>query len=174
MLNFEIGFWIVLGLINGSFVNVCLDRLPLQFADKTRRLHLLNSPETPHFLKQQLQNQSLNLFKPARSFCFSCGHQLKWFENIPVLSFILSQGRCLNCRSIIGLRMILIEIAHGLWYAVTVWLIQSWIWVVFSCISFSLSLILGYCWSYHKVRKTLLSAGGVLLVLVCWVNYFLL
>ena len=164
----------MLGLIIGSFVNVCLDRLPIQYADNKRRDYLLNAPETPHFLKQQLRDQSINLFKPARSFCFSCSHELKWFENIPVLSFILSKGRCRECRSMIGFRMIWIEIAHGLWYAGTVWLIQGWIWVVFSCISFSLLLILGYCWSYHKVRKTLLSAGGVLLVLVCWVNFFLM
>ena len=172
MLNFEMGFWTVLGLIIGSFVNVCLDRLPLQFADKTRRLCLLNAPEIPPFLKQQLQDKSLNLFKPACSFCFSCGHQLKWFENIPVLSFIISKGRCLKCKSTIGLRMIWIEITHGWWFAGTVWLIQGWIWSVFSCISFSLLLILGYCWSCNQVRKTMLSAGGVLVILVFWVNYF--
>ena len=170
MLNYEIAFWTLLGLTIGSFVNVCLDRLPLQFAENTRRL--LNAPETPHFMREQLQDQSLNLFKPAFSFCFSCGHQLKWFENLPVLSFILSKGRCRKCKSTIGLRIILIEIAHGIWYVGTVWLIQGWVWSVFSCISFSLLLILGYCWSCNQIRKALLSAGGVLVLLVIWVNYF--
>jgi len=169
---FEIGFWTVLGLIIGSFVNVCLDRLPLQFADKTRRLSLLNAPEISTFLKQQLQNQSLNLFKPARSFCFSCGHQLKWFENIPVLSFILSKGRCRKCNSTIGFRAIWIETIHGLWYAVTAWLLQGWVWPLFYSISFSLLLILRYCWSCNQVRKTLLSAEVVLVTLVFCVNYF--
>jgi leader peptidase (prepilin peptidase)/N-methyltransferase len=146
VLYFEIGFWTLLGLIIGSFVNVCLDRLPLQFADKTRRLSLLNTPDIPTFLKQQIQDQSLNLFKPACSFCFSCGFQLKWFEKIPVLSFILSKGRCRKCK--------------------------SWGWPLFYNISFSLLLILGYCWSCNQVRKTLLSAGGVLVILVFCVNYF--
>ena len=172
MLNFEIGFWTVLGLIIGSFVNVCLDRLPLQFADKTKRKSLLNAPETSTFLKQKLHDQSLNIFKPVRSFCFSCGHQLEWFENIPLLSFILSKGHCRKCKSTIGLRMIWIETVHGLWYAGTSWLFQGWIWPLFYSLSFSLLLILGYCWSCHKVRKTLLFAGGVLVILVFLVNYF--
>ena len=87
MQYFDIGFWAVLGLINGSFVNVCLDRLPLQFANDEKCLYLLESPEIAPFLKQHIQDQSLNLFNPSQSFCFSCGHQLQWFENIPVLSF---------------------------------------------------------------------------------------
>ena len=172
MQNFEIGFWTVLGLIIGSFVNVCLDRLPLQFADKTRRLSLLNAPEISTFLKQQLQDQSLNLFKPACSFCFSCGHQLKWFEKIPIFSFILSKGRCRKCKSTIGFRTIWIETIHGLWYASTAWLLQGWVWPLFYNISFSLFLILGYCWSCNQVRKTLLSTGGVLVTLVFCVKYF--
>lgn len=172
MLNFEIGFWTVLGLIIGSFVNVCLDRLPLQFADKTKRKSLLNAPGTSTFLWHKLHDQSLNLFKPVRSFCFSCGHQIKWFENIPLLSFIFIKGRCRKCKSSIGLRMIWIEIVHGLFYPATVWLLQGWIWPLFYSLSFSLLLILGYCWSSHQVRKTLLSAGGVLAILVFWLNCF--
>jgi len=171
-LSYEICFWTLLGLIIGSFVNVCLDRLPLQFADKPRRLCLLNASEISPFLKQQLEDQSLNLFQPARSFCFSCGHKLKWFENIPIVSFILSKGRCRECKSIIGLRMIYNEIAHGLWYTGSVLLIHSWIWSVFFCISFSLLLILVYCWSCYQIRKRLLFAEGILVLLVCWVDNF--
>ena len=162
MQYFEIVFWTVLGLIIGSFVNVCLDRLPLQFADKTRRLSLLNAPDISTFLKQQLQDKSLNLFKPACSFCFYCGHQLKWFEKIPLLSFILSKGRCRKCKSRIGFRSIWIETMHGLWYAGTAWLLHGWVWPIFYSISFSFLLILGYCWTYHQVRKILFFVGVVL------------
>jgi len=61
---------------------------------------------------------------------------------------------------------------HGLWYAGTAWLLQGWGWPLFYSISFSLLLILGYCWSYNQVRKTLLSIGGVLVIMVFCVNYF--
>ena len=62
MLYFDIVFWAVLGLITGSFVNVCLDRFPLQFADEEKRLRLLESPEVASFLKQHIQDQSINFF----------------------------------------------------------------------------------------------------------------
>ena len=42
-------FWILIGLIAGSFVNTCIDRLPLQFANKELRLRLLKSSKlSPH------------------------------------------------------------------------------------------------------------------------------
>ena len=165
MQYFDIGFWTVLGLINGSFVNVCLDRLPLQFADEEKRLRLLKSLEIASFLKQHTQDQSLNLFKPARSFCFSCGHQLQWFENIPVLSFLLNIGRCRKCKSTFGLRTIWIETTHGLWYAVVGWLFQGWILPLCFSINFSFLWILAYCQSYQQFRIKLYYAGGILLAL---------
>ena len=162
MQYFDIGFWAVLGLITGSFVNVCLDRFPLQFADEEKCLRLLGSPKVAPFLKQHIQDQSLNFFKPARSFCFSCGHQLQWFENIPVLSFLLNIGRCRKCKSAFGLRTIWIETTHGLWYAVVGWLFQGWILPLCFSINFSFLLILGYCWTCHQVRKILFFVGVVL------------
>jgi len=162
---FDIGFWAVLGLITGSFVNVFLDRFPLQFADEEKRLRLLESPEVASLLKQHIQDQSLNLFKPARSFCFSCGHQLQWFENIPVLSFLLNIGRCRKCKSAFGLRTIWIETTHGLWYAVVGWLFQGWILPLCFSINFSFLWILAYCQSYQQFRIKLYYAGGIFLVL---------
>ena len=172
MQYFDIGFWAALGLITGSFVNVCLDRLPLQFADEEKRLRLLESPEIASFLKQHIQDQSLNLFKPSRSFCFSCGHQLQWFENIPVLSFLLNIGRCRKCKSTFGLRTIWIETTHGLLYAVVGWLFQGWILPLCFNINFSFLLILGYCWNCHQVRMILFIAGVVLVVLNYCVYFF--
>ena len=172
MQYFDIGFWTVLGLINGSFINVCLDRLPLQFANDEKYLRLMESPEIAPFLKQHIQDQSLNLFQPSQSFCFSCGHQLQWFENIPILSFLLNKGRCRDCKSAFSLRTIWIETTHGLWYALVGWLLQGWILPLCFSINFSFLLILGYCWTFNQVRKTLLSAGGVLLILVFCVIYF--
>ena len=165
MQYFDIGFWTVLGLINGSFVNVCLDRFSLQFADEEKRLRLLESPEVASFLKQHIQDQSLNLFKPSQSFCFSCGHQLQWFENIPILSFLLNKGRCRKCKSTFGLRTIWIETTHGLWYAVVGWFFQGWILPLCFSINFSFLCILGHCWDCHQVRKILFFVGVVLVVL---------
>lgn len=48
-----------------------------------------------------------------RSFCFSCGHGLAWWENIPVLSYLMLAGRCSHCRCRIPSWLPLIEIGGG-------------------------------------------------------------
>lgn len=47
----------------------------------------------------------------SRSFCFHCGHQLRWWENVPILSYLLLKGRCGHCHSLIPYWLPLIEIA---------------------------------------------------------------
>ena len=49
-----------------------------------------------------------------RSRCFSCGKTLRWFELIPVLSFLFQKGRCSNCHTKISKQYILVEILTGL------------------------------------------------------------
>jgi leader peptidase (prepilin peptidase)/N-methyltransferase len=51
-----------------------------------------------------------SLLRPARSRCGHCRHQLAWWENIPLISFILLGGKCRNCRSPIPYWLVLIEI----------------------------------------------------------------
>ena len=165
MQYFEIGIWAVLGLIMGSFVNVCLARLPLQYADEKRRSRLLTSPETPPFLKKHIRDQSLSLSKPARSFCFSCGHQLRWFENIPLFSYLMCGGHCRKCNAAIGIKTISTEALHGLWYAVMGWFLHGWILPLTFSITFSFLWILGHCWNCQQLRKTLIFAGAILLIL---------
>jgi leader peptidase (prepilin peptidase) / N-methyltransferase len=71
----------VLGLIVGSFLNVVIARLPHQES--------IVSP---------------------RSRCPSCGHQLPWFENIPVASWLILRARCSNCRARISWRYPAVEL----------------------------------------------------------------
>ena len=75
------------GFILGSFLNVCIDRLP----------------------------KRLSIVKP-RSHCLHCNKTLSWFDNIPVLSWLLLKGRCRYCRNTISLQYPLVEIATGLWF----------------------------------------------------------
>ena len=71
----------ILGGIWGSFCNVCIYRLPLE----------------------------KNIIK-GRSFCPSCKEQIKWFDNIPFLSFIFLKGECRNCKSKIHLQYFFVEL----------------------------------------------------------------
>ncbi len=81
-----------LGAIIGSFLNVCVHRLPRQ--------------------------QSV-AWPP--SACPNCGHMLAWYENIPVLSYLVLRARCRKCRAPISARYPIIEALTGLMFLVGMW-----------------------------------------------------
>jgi leader peptidase (prepilin peptidase)/N-methyltransferase len=72
---------VVAGLLIGSFLNVCIYRMP----------------------------RDLSVVRPARSFCPACRHQIAWYENIPVLSYFLLGRRCRHCGQPISARYVIVE-----------------------------------------------------------------
>lgn len=74
-----------LGLLLGSFLNVCIYRMPLR----------------------------ISVMSPARSFCPSCERQLTALENIPVISWAIQKGRCRGCQNSIPVRYPLVELMAG-------------------------------------------------------------
>ena len=104
----------LLGLCVGSFLNVVAHRLPrmMERAWRLEAAELLNvSAEAPI---------DVGLAKPA-SRCPACGHTIRWFENIPVLSWIALRGRCSACKTPISPRYPLVEMATGLLFAALAW-----------------------------------------------------
>jgi leader peptidase (prepilin peptidase) / N-methyltransferase len=73
-----------LGLVVGSFLNVCIYRLP----------------------------REESIAWPA-SHCTTCNRTLRWYENVPVLSWALLRGRCRTCRSRIAMRYPIVELTTG-------------------------------------------------------------
>ena len=51
---------------------------------------------------------------PARSICLSCGYQLKWYDNLPIFSWLLLRGKCRKCRQKIGILEVLSELGLAL------------------------------------------------------------
>lgn len=90
---FELGIvFILLGLVIGSFLNVCTDRLP--------------------------QGQSL-AYPP--SHCPNCNHKLSRLDLIPVVSYLSLRGRCRYCQAHIPLRLPLVELTTGLIFGLLYW-----------------------------------------------------
>jgi len=75
------------GIIIGSFLNVCIYRIP----------------------------NEQNIVK-VRSHCMKCDHQLKWYELIPLFSYLFQRGRCLSCKEKISWQYPLVEAANGILY----------------------------------------------------------
>jgi len=78
---------LAIGAVIGSFLNVVIHRYP--------------------------REESI-VFPP--SHCPNCNYQIRWFDNVPVLSYLALRGRCRNCRVAISLRYPLIELANALFY----------------------------------------------------------
>jgi leader peptidase (prepilin peptidase)/N-methyltransferase len=87
-LMFEIDAFLV-GLLFGSLLNVCIARLPLHES----------------------------ILRP-RSHCLSCGAMIRWYDNIPILSFILLRAKCRDCKMGIAWRYPLVELALGVWFVI--------------------------------------------------------
>ncbi len=83
----------LVGLCIGSFLNVVIHRLP-------------------KILEAQFeQSESVLTLSVPPSRCGSCAHLIRWFENIPVLSYLWLRGRCFACQAPIGIRYPLVELA---------------------------------------------------------------
>lgn len=104
----------ILGLLTGSFLNVIIYRLPMMLQASWRI-------EARELLGQQPdeKDQKLGRFNLAfpSSHCTSCHEKLKFYEKIPLLSYILQKGHCHHCQDKISLRYPLVEFFTGFVFA---------------------------------------------------------
>jgi len=77
-------FFLILGLLIGSFLNVCIYRIP--------------------------KEQSI-AFPP--SHCMSCGNKIRWYDLIPVISYVFLKGKCRYCKEKVSIRYPIIELITG-------------------------------------------------------------
>ena len=85
-------FWVfAFGSCLGSFLNVCIWRIP--------------------------RNESLS---KASSHCGSCNTPIKWYDNIPLISYIVLGGKCRSCRQHYSMRYFLVELICGLLFTLAV------------------------------------------------------
>ena len=104
----------LLGLVIGSFLNVVIHRLPLILERGWKRdsAEMLGVPvELP---------PEIGIATP-RSRCPSCGHEIRWHENIPVLSWLRLRGRCSECKTRISPRYPIVELLTGVLFAAIGW-----------------------------------------------------
>jgi leader peptidase (prepilin peptidase)/N-methyltransferase len=94
----------IFGAIIGSFLSVCIYRIPI---GRAHELGLDEEAGEGEAIQPPLENLSLS--NPPRSFCPSCKHQLNWYHNIPILSWLMLRGKCGFCKAKISARYPLVE-----------------------------------------------------------------
>ena len=134
MSNIFIVIYIFLfGMCIGSFMNVCIYRLPLE----------------------------KSMADPPRSACPHCGSMIKYYDNIPILSYLWLQGRCRHCSALISLRYPLVEALAGL-AAVSVFFafgltLEALIYFVF----IAALLVITFIDIDHKIIPNVISIPGI-------------
>ena len=120
-------FVIIFGLIIGSFLTVCIYRIPYgrekgpgDFGMTEDEIESQESEETETGATIQScdDDDYMTICYPRRSICPHCRTQLKWYHNIPLLSWIFLLGRCAYCKTRIPFRYPLVELLSAL----TAWL----------------------------------------------------
>jgi len=100
-----------IGLCVGSFLNVVAYRLPLMMKrDWKLECHEFLELEPPELDADTL---ALNLATPA-SACPNCGHKIRFWENIPVVSYLLLGAKCSSCKTSISIQYPVVELVTGI------------------------------------------------------------
>lgn len=87
-----VAIWSVFGSAVGSFLNVVIHRVPA----------------------------GRSVVSPG-SACGACGHEIRWYDNVPMLSWLILRGRCRDCAVPISVRYPLIELAGAVFFGVVAW-----------------------------------------------------
>lgn len=107
-------FIFILGLLIGSFLNVCIYRIP--------------------------REESIS-YPP--SHCTNCSSRIKWYDLIPVVSFIFLKGKCRNCSEKISIKYPVIELVTGILFVCTYFKYGFTVELVKYCLLLSLLIVIG-------------------------------
>src|SRR5262247_384384 len=106
---------LVFGLCVGSFLNVVIHRLPRMMEREWQaQCAELAGTALPS------SKETYNLVRPG-SACPACGHRIRAWENIPLLSWLALRGRCSACGARISARYPLVEVLTGVLFSATAW-----------------------------------------------------
>jgi leader peptidase (prepilin peptidase) / N-methyltransferase len=112
------GLWIlvagILGLLVGSFLNVVIHRLP-------RMMQTQWEQQAAELRGETLPSKEKYTLVTPRSACPSCGHQIRAWENIPLVSWLFLRGKCSACKTPISARYPIVECVTGALCAAAAW-----------------------------------------------------
>ncbi|MGB3365822.1 MAG: prepilin peptidase, partial [Thermodesulfobacteriota bacterium] len=123
----------IFGTIIGSFLNVCIYRLP----------------------------REESIAYPG-SHCISCNEPISFYNNIPILSYLFLKGKCSKCNSEISLRYPLVEVITGLLFVATVWSFGLSIQTLFYLIFISSLIAITFIDFKHMIIPNVITYPGII------------
>ncbi|MDO6782749.1 A24 family peptidase [Neptunomonas phycophila] len=108
-----LSFTFIFALLVGSFLNVVIYRLPAMMEREWQSSIEDYQQDAQETQTPALDDTRFNLATPA-SRCGLCNHQIRWFENIPLISYLVLRGKCSQCKTQISLRYPTIELLTAL------------------------------------------------------------
>ncbi len=127
----------ILGACVGSFLNVCIYRLPLD----------------------------LSVNKPRRSFCPACKNPIPWHQNLPLLSWLVLRGHCARCGSKIAFRYFGVELITALLF-LAVWRSFPWPMAVAYWVFVSIVIVATFVDFEHFIIPDQVTIGGTVAGLI--------
>ncbi len=128
----------VLGIIIGSFLNVCIYRIP--------------------------REESIAF---PSSHCTACSHPLKWYDLIPLFSYLTLHGKCRYCKGEISLQYPMIEALNGILYLITFHFYGLSLQFIFYSIILSILIAISLIDYYHKI----IPDGLTLMIFIVTIVY---
>lgn len=157
-----------LGAALGSFAAATVWRLrAAQLADERRHGAKITKAEAAEVMELTRRKRQITT---DRSVCLHCGHQLRWYELLPVISWVIQRGKCRNCKRPIGNMEILAEVLLGSAFAVS-YLVWPYDFsdeqgIVFFVLWLVMLVALAVHWMYDARWFLLLDRVTILLVVI--------
>ncbi len=128
MLYFSVG---LLGLIVGSFLNVVIHRLPIMMVNE---LHENCQEYFPNEHPTSDTDKKIFTLNTPSSHCPHCQHRIRFWENIPIISYLFLRGRCSNCKTPISIRYPIIELSAAILGLIVCWQLGYGVSLIFALI----------------------------------------
>ncbi|MCB0331987.1 MAG: prepilin peptidase [Bdellovibrionales bacterium] len=177
---------IIFGLLIGSFLSVCIYRIPLGRSTGLEELEAElaeadseeeeeeshDEEDITYDINSEHFEEKVTISYPPRSFCPHCGAQLRWWHNIPVFSWVLLLGKCAFCKTGISPRYPFVELlsAFFCYLSVTTFPLPTAIVIYLFCAGLIVLSFIDI--DYYLLPNVITYPGFLLGIILALVNHF--
>ena len=138
-------FIFIIGLAIGSFLNVCIYRIP---------------------------RSDVSIYSPRRSFCPACNQSIKFYDNIPLLSYLILRGKCRHCKAKISVLYPVVELVTAVLFLVMYYNFEITLELMLALVFIVVLIPIFVIDAQHTIIPTVIVWTGLIIGLVIVWSYF--